>query len=81
MRDEKRSLSAKQNRAVVSLSSGETQEEAAAVAGVSRSTVERWLRQSEFSAAVRNSQDEAMKAAARRLTSATGAAVKRPLAS
>src|SRR5262245_25809567 len=73
-------LSRKQEQAVAALLSEATLQAAAARAGVSASTVKRWLKEPEFRAAYRQARRELVEGAVGRVQAATGQAVDTLLA-
>jgi phage terminase small subunit len=68
-------LTAKQSQFVAALMTTPTVERAAAVAGISTRTAWRWLRLPEVQAALRDVQDETLRAATRQAVAAIGMAV------
>lgn len=68
-------LTAKQSQFLAALMTTPTVERAAAVAGISTRTAWRWLRLPEVQAALRDVQDETLRAATRQAVAAIGMAV------
>lgn len=68
-------LTTKQRAAIASLLEGHTQATAAAAAGVGRQTVNKWLSDPAFSAALREGSDGAIRAASARLATLTEHAI------
>jgi len=73
-------LSSKQKAAITALLEGQTQTAAGASAGVARQTVQRWLNEPAFSAALREGSDGAIRAASARLAATAEHAVSAILA-
>lgn len=69
-------LTAAQHRAVVALLTEPTLQEAAKTAGVNRSTIYRWLQESDFQAAYREARRQAMRRATARLQEISSEAVE-----
>jgi hypothetical protein len=70
-----KTLTTKQERAIVALMSEPTQQEAATKSGVGLSTLERWLTEPTFLAAWRDARRESFELACARLAEASGQAV------
>ncbi len=68
-------LTAKQRAAIAALLDGKTQATAATAAGVGRQTVNKWLSDPAFSAALREGSDGAIRAASARLATLTEHAI------
>lgn len=73
-------LTTKQRAAIAALLEGNTQGGAATAAGVGRQTVSRWLNEPDFTAALREGSDAAIRAASARLAATTEHAVNNILA-
>jgi hypothetical protein len=68
-------LTAKQSAAIAALLDGQTQGGAATAAGVTKRTLQRWLNEPEFTAALRAGSDGAIRAASARLAALTEQAI------
>ena len=68
-------LTSKQSAAITALLEGQTQGGAATAAGVTKRTVQRWLNDPAFSAALRDGSDGAIRAASARLAALTEHAI------
>ncbi len=68
-------LTSRQKAAIAALLKGQTQTAAGASAGVARKTVQRWLNEPAFTAALREGSDGAIRAASARLAALTEHAV------